>query len=64
MISSSLHDNNTTIYSSKSLLYLKTTLENESAEAINWLKQNNMLVNLIISVEKKGTYFITYESEY
>ena len=27
------------------LSYLKTTLENESTEAINWLKQNNMLVN-------------------
>ena len=30
---------------SKSLSYLITVLENESAEAINWLKQNNMLVN-------------------
>ena len=29
----------------KSLSYLKTIFENESAEAINWLKQNNMLVN-------------------
>ena len=25
--------------------YLKTTLENETAEDFNWLKQNNMLVN-------------------
>ena len=38
-------DDNTNTYFSKSLSYLKTTLENESAEAINWLKQNNMLVN-------------------
>ena len=28
-----------------SLSYKKTTSENESAEAINWLKQDNMLVN-------------------
>ena len=36
---------NTITYFSKSLSNLKTTLENESAEAINCLKQNNMLVN-------------------
>ena len=38
-------DDNTNTYFLKSLSYLKTTLENENAEAINWLKQNNMLVN-------------------
>ena len=38
-------DNNTITYFSKSLSCLKTLLENESAEGINWLKQNNMLVN-------------------
>ena len=32
-------------YFSKSFSNSKTTLENESAEAINWLKQINMLVN-------------------
>ena len=38
-------DDNTITYFSKSLSNLKTTLENESAEAINWSKQNNMLLN-------------------
>ena len=38
-------DDNTITYFSKSFSYLKTILENESAEAIDWLKQNNMLVN-------------------
>ena len=32
-------------YFSKSFSNSKTSLENESAEAINWLKQINMLVN-------------------
>ena len=41
---------------SKSLSYLITVLENESAEAINWLKQNNMLVN-----PKKFKYFFCRE---
>ena len=36
---------NTITYFLMFLSYLKTTLENESTEAINWLKQNNMLVN-------------------
>ena len=35
-------------------------LENESTEAINWLKQNNMLVNpkkfQVLFVMKKGNY--------
>ena len=59
-------DDNTITYFSKSLSYLKTTLENESAEAINWLKQNNILVNpkSFISVEKNGTYYIRYEFEH
>ena len=48
---------------------LKTTLENESAEAINWLKQNSMLVNLkkfqVSSLSRsKGTYYIIYEFEH
>ena len=52
-----------------SLSYKKTTSENESAEAINWLKQDNMLVNpkkksSIISAKKKGTYYIRYEFEH
>ena len=38
-------DDNTITCFSKSLSNLKTTLENEIAEAINWLKQMNMLVN-------------------
>ena len=38
-------DDNTITYFLKSFSYSKITLENESAEAINWLKQNNMLVN-------------------
>ena len=38
-------DGNTITYSSKSLSNLKITLENESAEAINWSEQNNMLLN-------------------
>ena len=38
-------DDNANTYFSKSLSYLKTILGKESAEAINWLKQNNMLVN-------------------
>ena len=38
-------------------------------EAINWLEQNNMLVNpknisSVISVEKKGTYYIIHEFEH
>ena len=41
---------------SKSLSYLITVLENESAEAINWLKQDNMLVN-----PKKFKYFFCRE---
>ena len=36
---------NTITYFLMFLSCLKTTLENESTEAINWLKQNNMLVN-------------------
>ena len=61
-------DDNTITYFSKSFSYLKTTLENESAEAINCLTGNNMLVNpkisSIISVEKKETYYIRYEFEH
>ena len=38
-------DDNIIIFFSICLSCLKTALENESAEAINWLKQNNMLVN-------------------
>ena len=38
-------DDNTITYFSKSLSNLKEILENKSAEAIMWLKQNNMLVN-------------------
>ena len=36
---------NTITYFLMFLSCLKTALENESTEAINWLKQNNMLVN-------------------
>ena len=38
-------DDNTTSYFSKSLSNSKTSSENESDEAINLLKQINMLVN-------------------
>ena len=41
-------DDNTITYILRSLLYLKTTLESdegEGDETVNWLKQNNMLVN-------------------
>ena len=38
-------DDNIIIFFSICLSCLKTALENESVEAINWLKQNNMLVN-------------------
>ena len=38
-------DDNIIIFFSICLSYLKTALENESVEAINWLRQNNMLVN-------------------
>ena len=37
-------DNRITSFS-MSLSYLKSTLENESAEAINWWKQNKILLN-------------------
>ena len=38
-------DDNLITYFLKYLSYLKTTLEKESAEAVNWLKQNHMLVS-------------------
>ena len=38
-------DDNTITYFLKFLSNLKATLKNESAEAINWLKQKNMFVN-------------------
>ena len=38
-------DDNLIMYFLKYLLYLRTTLEKESAEAVNWLKQNLMLVS-------------------
>ena len=38
-------DDNLITYFLKYLLYLKTALEKESAEAVNWLKQNLMLVS-------------------
>ena len=52
-------DDNTITYFLKSLSYLKTTLENESAEAINCLKQNNMLVNSI----KFQVFFLSRKKE-
>ena len=38
-------DDNLMTYFLKYLLYLKTTLEKESAEAVKWLKQNHLLVS-------------------
>ena len=57
-------DDNTTTYFSMSLSYLKKTLEYESAEAIDWLKQSNVLVNpkkievLFLSRKKELVYQI------
>ena len=49
-------DNRITSFS-MSLSYLKSTLENESAEAINWWKQNKILLNppkfLVLFLQRK-----------